>query len=249
VPSLEEDLAARLARGEELVLATVIRLDGEPPSRTGAKLLLSRGATLAGTLGCSEFDAAALADASRIANAGTPQVRTYRHDLGSIEVYLEPHAAAPALVVFGATPVARAMLRWAPELGFRPVFVETRPERLTGADWPSAITHLDQLDAVLGGDVYAVHTDHDAPDLVRSIEALLPANPHFIGLVGSRRHTGHHLEALREKGVDESVIAQIQSPVGLDLGAVTAAEIALSILAGLVAKRRGRAGGWLQNRD
>src|SRR6266849_521778 len=168
VPSLEEELAARLARGEEVVLATVIRLDGEPPSRTGAKLLLSRAATLAGTLGCSEFDAAALADAGMIAEAGAPQLRTYRHDLGSIEVYLEPHAPAPALVVFGATPVARAMLRWAPELGVRPVLVETRPERLTGADWPTAITHLEQLDAVLAGDVYAVHTDHDAPDLVRS---------------------------------------------------------------------------------
>jgi xanthine/CO dehydrogenase XdhC/CoxF family maturation factor len=71
VPSLEEDLAARLAKGDEVVLATVIRLDGEPPSRTGAKLLMSRSATLAGTLGCSEFDAAALEDASRIADGGS----------------------------------------------------------------------------------------------------------------------------------------------------------------------------------
>src|SRR5260370_6255833 len=116
VPSLEEDLAARLAKGEEVVLATVIRLDGEPPSRTGAKLLMSRSATLAGTLGCSEFDAAALEDASRIADGGQPQLRTYLHDLSSIEVYLAPHAPAPALVVFGATPVASALMRWAPEL-------------------------------------------------------------------------------------------------------------------------------------
>src|SRR5260370_16046295 len=116
VPSLEEALAARLAKGEEVVLATVIRLDGEPPSRTGAKLLMSRSATLAGTLGCSEFDAAALEDASRIADGGQPQLRTYRHDLGSIEVYLEPHAPAPTLVVFCATPVASALMRWAPEL-------------------------------------------------------------------------------------------------------------------------------------
>jgi xanthine dehydrogenase accessory factor len=249
VSSLEEELAVRLARGEEVVLATVIRLDGDPPSRTGAKILLSRTATLAGTLGCSEFDAAALKDASRIADGGAPQLRTYRHDLGSIEVYLEPHSPAPVLVVFGATPVARSILRWAPELGFRPVFVETRPERLTGAEWPRAVTDLDQLPAALGNDVYAVHTDHDAPDLVRSLEVLLPSDPRFIGLVGSRRHTGHHLEALRAKGVDEAVIARIQSPVGLDLGAVTPAEIALSILAGMVAKRRERDGGWLKNRD
>src|SRR5438045_7529937 len=92
MPSVEQELARRLALGEEVVLATVIKLDGKPPSRPGAKLLMSRTATLAGTLGCSEFDSAALEDAARIAAAGTPELRTYRHDLGSIEAYLEPHA-------------------------------------------------------------------------------------------------------------------------------------------------------------
>lgn len=244
MPSVESELATRLARGEELVLATVIRLDGEPPSHTGAKLLLSRTATLAGTLGCSEFDAAALEDASRIADAGSPQVRTYRHDLGSIEVYVEPHAPAPTLVVFGATPVARSLLRAAPEVGFRTVLVETRAERLSGAEWPAAITSLRDLPPALGSGLYAVHTDHDAPDVVHALEAILPADPRFIGLVGSRRHTGHHLEALRARGVSEDVIGRIQSPVGLDLGAVTPSEIAMSILAGLVAVRRGGRGGW-----
>jgi xanthine dehydrogenase accessory factor len=73
---------------------------------------------------------------------------------------------------------------------------------------------------------------------------VLPRQPRFIGLVGSRRHTGHHLEALRAKGVAEDVIARIQSPVGLDLGARAPEEIALSILAGLVAVRRGGSAGW-----
>lgn len=231
-----------------MVLATVIKLDGEPPSRPGAKLLMSRTAAIAGTLGCSEFDAAALADAAAVADSGTPKLQTYRHELGAIEAYLEPHAPVPALVVFGATPIARSLLSWAPELGFRPLFVETRPERLAGQQWPAVIGSLDGLAARLGRDVYAVHTDHDAPDIVDALEAILPAHPKFIGLVGSRRHTGHHLEALRAKGLDESTLAAIQSPVGLDLGGATPAEIALSILAGLVATRRGRSGGWLERR-
>jgi xanthine dehydrogenase accessory factor len=238
VPSVEEALAARTSRGEEVVLATVIKVDGAPPSHPGAKLLLSRTATLAGTLGCSEFDSAALADAPRIAEATTPEIRTYRHDLGSIEVYLEPYAAAPTLVIFAATPVAAALLRWAPELGFRTRLVETRPERLKDAAWPAAVTSLADLPAALGPDVYVVHTDHDAEDLVLALETVLPKDPRFIGLVGSRRHTGHHLEALRAKGVDENVIARIQSPVGIAIGAKTPSEIALSILAGIVAIRR-----------
>jgi xanthine dehydrogenase accessory factor len=246
VPTVEEDLAARTARGEEVVLATVIKVDGEPPSRAGAKLLLSRTAALEGTLGCSEFDSAALADAAEIADGGSPKLRTYQHDLGSIDVYLEPYAAAPTLVVFAATPVAAAILRWAPELGFRTLLVETRPERLKGASWPASIATLKDLAGALGPEVYAVHTDHDAADLVQALETLLPRGPRFIGLVGSRRHTGHHLEALRAKGVPEEVIARIQSPVGLDLGAVTPNEIALSILAGIVAVRRRGRGGWKQ---
>jgi xanthine dehydrogenase accessory factor len=226
------------------VLATVIKLDGKPPSHQGAKVLLSRTATLAGTLGCSEFDSAALADAKDVAQSGAPAFRTYRHDLGSIEVYVEPHAAAPTLVVFAATPVAASLLRMAPEAGFRAILVETRPERLRGADWPDPIGSLKNLGELLGADVYAVHTDHDAEDLVEALEALLPHKPRFIGLVGSRRHTGHHLEALRAKGVPGEVIGRIQSPVGLDLGAATPGEIAISILAGLVAVRKGGGGGW-----
>jgi xanthine dehydrogenase accessory factor len=249
VPSVEEELARHLSLGEEVVLVTVIKLDGQPPSRPGAKLLLSRTATLAGTLGCSEFDAAAMEDAAQIADSGAPTLRTYHHDLGSIEVYVEPHAPAPTLVVFGATPVARSLLQWAPEVGFRAILVETRPERLEGADWPSAIGSLSELARALGPDVYAVHTDHDALDLVQALETLLPRNPRFIGLVGSRRHTGHHLDALREKGVPAEVIARIQSPVGLDLGAITPAEIALSILAGLVIIRRRGRGGWKADAD
>jgi len=210
------------------VLATVIKLDGEPPSQPGAKLLMTRDAPLAGTLGCSEFDSAALADSAAIATSGAPQVRTYRHDLGSIDVYVEPYIAAPTLVVFAATPVAQALLRWAPDVGFRPVLAER------AADLPADID----------GELFVVHTNHDADDLVQALEAVLPRNPRFIGLVGSRRHTGHHLEALRAKGVPEEVIARIQSPVGLDIGARTPAEIALSILAGLVAVRRGGGGGW-----
>ncbi len=227
MPSVEEELARRLARGEEVVLATVIKLDGEPPSQPGAKLLMAHDVALAGTLGCSEFDTAALEDSAAIARKGSPQTKTYRHDLGSIDVYLEPYAAAPALVVFASTPVARALVRWAPEVGFQAQLAE----------------HADDFDP-RSGELYVVHTNHDAPDLVDALEKVLPLNPRFIGLVGSRRHTGHHLEALRAKGVDESVIARIQTPVGLDIGARTPEEIALSILAGLVALRRGAAGGW-----
>jgi xanthine dehydrogenase accessory factor len=224
MPEVESALTGRLARGEEVVLATVIRLDGEPPSRTGAKALFDGERQLAGTLGCSEFDSQARADAPGLLAAGAPTLRTYRHDLGAIDVYLEPYLRRPLLVALADTPVAVALRRWAPEVGFD---VAATPP---GERPP--------------GDLYVVHADHDAPDLVESLERLLAMEPRFVGLMGSRRHTGHHLEALRARGMAEAQIARIQSPVGLDIGAQTPEEIALAILAGLVAIRRGAPAGW-----
>ncbi|MDQ6771545.1 MAG: XdhC family protein [Candidatus Dormibacteraeota bacterium] len=224
MPAIEIELGERLRRGEEVVLATVIRLDGQPPSRSGAKALFDGGRQLAGTLGCSEFDSQARADAGAALAGGVPLVRTYRHDLGSVEVYLEPHLARPLLVVLADTPVAAALRRWAPEVGFE-----------VAASVP---------DGPVPGGLYAVLTDHDAPGLVSDLQRLLRLEPRFVGLMGSRRHTGHHLEALRAAGMAEAEVARIQSPVGLDLGAETPAEIALSILAGLVAVRHGALAGW-----
>ena len=231
MPEVEIELARRLEAGEEVVLATVVRTDGAPPSAPGAKALLARESALAGTLGCSEFDSAAQADAAGLLDAGEPALRTYRHDLGSIEVYLEPHRAQPTLLVVADTPVGRALARSAGETGFR---VRTA-------------AGLDDLPADLGDDLYVVHTNHDAPDLpdvlARLLERRLP--PRYLGLMGSRRHTGHHLDALAARGFDADALARIQSPVGLNLGARTPEEIALSMLAGLVAVRRGAPGGWL----
>jgi xanthine/CO dehydrogenase XdhC/CoxF family maturation factor len=224
MPEVEIELTERLARGEEVVLATVIRLDGEPPSRTGAKALFDAGRQLAGTLGCSEFDSQARADAQGLLADGMPGLRTYGHDLGAIEVYLEPYLRRPVLVVLADTPVAVALRRWAPEVGFDVVSTVPAARPVT--------------------DLYVVHADHDAPDLVESLERLLAMEPRYVGLMGSRRHTGHHLEALRARGMTEERIARIQSPVGLDIGARTPAEIALAMLAGLVAIRSGAPAGW-----
>jgi len=224
MPEVESELVERLARGEELVLATVVRLDGEPPSRTGAKALFDRDRQIAGTLGCSEFDSQARADARGLLASGTPGLRSYHHDLGAIEVYLEPYRHRPLLVVAGDTPVAEALRRWAPEVGFD---VAAAPP----ATAPPA-------------ELYVVHTDHDAPDLVDTLDRLLALGPRFVGLMGSRRHTGHHLDALRARGMADDRIRAIQSPVGLDIGARTPQEIALSILAGLVAVRRDAPAGW-----
>ena len=243
------EAARRLDEGEEVVLATAIRTDGEPPCRPGQKLLLGANGPLAGTLGCSEFDASAVDETKDLLSSGEPALRTFTHDLGSVEVYLEPLRPGSRLLVLGATPVAEHLLRGAAELGYSTVLVESRTERVTPAHRAAAgkvATSVGEL--TLGSGIDAIHTDHDAPDIVTELAPLLQAGVRFVGVMGSARHTAPHLEALRAAGCTDEELAQLRTPVGLDLGARTPAEIALSILAGLLAARTGRTGGWLDKR-
>jgi molybdopterin adenylyltransferase len=237
------ELARRRERGEPTVLATAVRVHGDPPCRPGQKLLLGRDGPVAGTLGCAEFDGAAAGDAPEVLRAGEPTVRTYEHELGSVEVYLEPHRRRPVLVILGATPVAVWLLRWGRDLGYDTALVEPRSERVSVEHKEAAgrvAASPDELS--LGTEVDAVHTDHDAPGLGEHVASLVRGGARFVGVMGSRRHAGPHRESLREMGLDP---AAVRSPVGLDIGARTPQEIAVSILAGLVAARTGRPGGWL----
>jgi molybdopterin adenylyltransferase len=244
--SIEEQLAARRAAGESVVLGTAVRVEGNPPCRVGQKILLGRGGAMAGTLGCAEFDDAAVADAPGVLELRTPSTRTYRHELGSIEVFLEPFAQGPMLVVVSATPVAMHLLRWARDMGFEPVLIEPRTERITPEHRAAASRVVGAVDDVtLDAESSVVHTDHDAPGVAGSVATLLRSKARFVGVMGSRRHVGPYVERLRAEGFSDAELARVRSPVGIDIGARTAEEIALSILAGVVADRRGAAGGWL----
>lgn len=243
--SVEDQAARRRAAGEDVVLATAVRVEGNPPCRIGQKILLGPGGALAGTLGCAEFDDAAVADAPGVLAASQPATRTYTHELGSIEVYLEPSVRRPQLVVFSATPVALHLLRWGAELGFEPVLVESRAERVTPEHRAAGTVASSVEEVALEGDAAAVHTDHDAPGVAESVAALLRSRVRFVGVMGSTRHVGPHVDALRRMGFSESELARIRTPVGIDIGARSAEEIALSILAGVVADRHGAPGGWL----
>ena len=231
---------------EDTVLATAIRTTGAPPCKPGQKLVVGKDRALEGTLGCAEFDAAAIADAAGVLSGGEPVTRVYEHELGTVEVFLEPQAATNSLIVFGATPISLELLRLTRNLGFERVLVEPRAERITEAHNHEA----DRVTASLGGTQltaksYGVHTDHEAPDLADSLTALLRSPAGFVGVIGSSRHMGPHLQELRDRGFGDADIDRIHTPLGLDLGGRKAEEIALSIAAGLVAARNGRAGGWL----
>jgi molybdenum cofactor synthesis domain-containing protein len=225
-----------------VVEAKAVRVQGSPPCRVGATMSIAVGGEVHGTLGCAEFDAAAVEAAAQVAAAGSPDVRTLTHDLGEIQVYFEPHQGSPTAVVVSATDVARSLRTYLERLGFDVVLVEPRSERVLPSDG-RALAGLEGI--ALGERDVVVFTDHDAPDVASMIAEALRSPARFVGVMGSRRHVGHHVEALRGMGLTDDEIARVRSPLGLDLGGRDPESIALSIAAGVVADAYGRDGGWL----
>ena len=245
-PAVAAELNRRVALGEEVLLATAVRVHGAPPCQPGQKMLLGKEGPIAGTLMCSEFDHAATEDAATVLSGGRPVFRTYEHDLGSVDVYLEPYRRRPRLVVIGATPVGLCLMRWAGDAGYETVLLESRTERITPEQREAAGLVVSVPEALpIDAETDAVHTDHEAPLVAEHLFALVKGGARFVGLVGSARHASEHLDALKEMGLSDEEVARIRTPVGLNIGARTSQEIALSILAGLVAARHGRSGGWL----
>ena len=233
---MEARAAARAAleAGQSAALVTVTGIEGEPPSREGLAFALTEDGRTFGTLGCDGFDRAAEADARRALAGGAVLQSAYDWDAGSrirVEVRpLRPGEAvsleAPRAEVFvvGEGPVARALERLAGTLGFR-VRVEPPSERLTA-----------------GPETYVVVCGHDEERSQPALRALLSSEAPFLGMMGSRRHTGHLLNEMRAAGHDERSLSRVHTPVGLDLHAETPEEIALSALAHIVAVRRGGTG-------
>jgi len=228
------------------VQATAVRVNGSPPCRVGNRMLIVPGGAVHGTLGCAEFDSAATAAAAAVLISGEPQTRTLHHENGDIEVYFEPVTPPTPLVVVSATDIARALLAHATTLSVAPILVEPRSERVTAQDragFTRVVASTDELD--LTQDTEAVLTDHDAPDVAATLMALLRSPARYIGVMGSRRHVGPYIEALKAAGFTDQALARLNSPVGLDLGGQRPEQIALSIAAGLIAARNGRGGGWI----
>ena len=149
------------------------------------------------------------------------------------------------LVAVFVSPVAEVLVRWGMELGFRTVLVdpELQPGAAVQADL--VVRSFDELDEELaGGTADVVVTDHHRDELGTLLRDALARPARWIGVMGNPRHEGPHVAALTALGVPAAEIARVHRPIGLDIGSRAPAEIAVSTLAGLLADRNGRNGGF-----
>ncbi|SOE06807.1 XdhC family protein [Streptomyces sp. Ag109_G2-15] len=237
-------------RGEPAALARVAR---GPAELLGRALLVRPDGTHEGGLGGHpELDRTAAAEARALLEAG----RTGTVDIaadgshcpGGLTLLVESHVPPPRMIVFGAVDFASALARAGKFLGYHVTVCDARPVFATRArfpdadevvvDWPHRYLRRTATDART---VLCVLT-HDAKFDVPLLKAALEMPVAFVGAMGSRRTHEDRDRRLREEGVSERQLARLRSPIGLDLGARTPEETALSIAAEIVAARRGGTG-------
>ena len=149
------------------------------------------------------------------------------------------------LVAVFASPVSDFLLRYAADVGYRTVLVEPDAGRAAGRAADGTVRGFAELDAELAaGTADVVVTDHHRDELGELLRDALVRPARWIGVMGNPRHEGPHVAALTALGVPPEDIARVHRPIGLDIGSRAPAEIAVSTLAGLLADRNGRSGGF-----
>src|SRR5215831_17229217 len=249
--------AAALERGEPAALVTIVRSSGSTPQRTGAKMLVFADGRIVGTIGGGCYENDALGKAREAIASGKPALIKY--DLnddfvqesglicgGQMEVYIDPIAASPALYIIGAGHVGWHLARFAADAGFRIHVVDDREKFANRERFPAAESlAVDDIGAWLHAadlpaSAYVVVVTRGHTHDFEAVRALAARDLRYLGLIGSRAKVARIFTALDAEGMPAECLDRVHAPIGLDIGAITPGEIAVSILAELIAIRHGK---------
>lgn len=255
--SLFDTLRAAIEAESPAALATVVEVsDG---IEVGAKILVRPDAEPMGTLGNEDLDRVVTRDALGELSAGTTGIRHYGPNgearQEGVAIFVESFAPPPQMLIFGAVDFTAALSRVAKVLGYRVTVCDARPVFATTqrfpyadevvVDWPHRL--LDKVGEDLGQrDAICVLT-HDPKFDVPAVIAALDTEAGYLGAMGSRRTTEDRNRRLRDEGVTDEQLSRVLAPIGLDLGAATPEETAISICAEIIALRSGRQAPSLRN--
>jgi xanthine dehydrogenase accessory factor len=247
-------VARTLGEGALAALATVV----EAPRGVGAKILFAENGGRTGTTGDKALDDA-LARFAHEFLASRAEARTFSveefapalEQWRGVRALFERIEPEPHVVVCGAGHVGAALARLSSAVGYRVTLVDDREDFVARARFPEQSIELvaapdwtGALRRVLGKGrgVYAAVVTRGHNEDEECMRAVLGVHPEYVGMIGSRRRTNIVLARLRDAGFDEEALNQVRAPIGLDLGAVSPEEVALAILAEIVAEHRGGTG-------
>lgn len=242
-----------LKNQKPVALCVVIETKGAVPRHAGSKMLVYSDGTTEGTVGGGGVEQKTIDTALQSLRDGKPRVIAYTLDEkdhnavgicgGDVTVYIEPQMTQPILLILGAGHVGRSVAKFAQLLDFRVIVSDDRAELCT-PDWiPGQVEFLpilmeeipDHLEITPQTFIVGVTRGSDVD--VAGLPRLLETEPAYFGMIGSLKRWAHTREVLRERGVTPEMLARVKSPIGIDIEAETPDEIAISILAEVIAKR------------
>jgi xanthine dehydrogenase accessory factor len=251
-------LGEALKAGEEVALVTIVSANGSTPQRVGAKMLVYNDGRVVGTIGGGCYENEALWKAREVLK--TRKACTVRYELaddfaaesglicgGQMEVFIEPIEPSPAVYIFGAGHVGQFVGQVAHEAGFRVHVIDDREKFANRERFPNAAEIVvDDIPTWLAANrlpstAYAVIVTRGHRHDLDALRALAAQNLRYLGLIGSRAKVKRIYDVLVEEGsIPIERLETINAPIGLDIGAVTPQEIAVAIVAELIAVRRGK---------
>jgi xanthine dehydrogenase accessory factor len=252
-------LAQWRAEGRRFVLASVVESRGFTPRKPGTHMLVDDAGETAGTIGGGAIEQLVVAEArALLEGGGTALMKKHlTQELGmccggEMSVFLEVLEPAPRLFLFGAGYIAKPLAALAAECGFRVTVVDERTDwaiaqRFTEAELVCREPEAYLVELVTTPRDYAVVVTHDHGLDQRLVQHLLRRPLKFVGLVGSLPKQRKFALRLRARGFTDAEIARLHCPLGAPIGAKTPQEIAVSVMAELIAVRRGAShgSGWV----
>ena len=246
-----------LERGESAALVTIVSTIGSTPQRVGAKMLVFSDGRIVGTIGGGCYENDAFWKAREAIKTRRPEMVHYElsDDFaqetglvcgGQMDVYIEPIEPSPELYIIGAGHVGFHLARLAADVGFRVHVVDDREKFANLERFPTAVeVVVDDIPAWidranLPAHAYAVIVTRGHTNDLEALRVLAPRELRYLGLIGSRAKVARIYEALVEAHMPAEALRRVHAPIGLDIGAVTPQEIAVSILAELIAVKHGK---------
>src|SRR5439155_5927540 len=238
-------------------LVTIVSTTGSTPQRIGAKMLVFADGRIVGTIGGGCYENDAFGKAREAILTRKPRLVHYELDDdfaqetglicgGQMDVYIEPIEPSPELYVIGAGHVGFHLARLAHEVGFRVHVVDDREKFANAERFPTAAEIVVEdipawiARAAIPAHAYAVIVTRGHTNDLDALRAMAPRDLRYLGLIGSRAKVARIYDALTEAQMPADLLARVHAPIGLDIGAVTPQEIAVSILAELIAVKHGK---------
>jgi xanthine dehydrogenase accessory factor len=250
-----EELVRLRRLGQRCALATIVQVNGSIPSFESAKMLIREDGSFVGTIGGGCVEAEVWNAAREVLESEKPrhlnfnlgQDAAYDNGLicgGQLTVFVEPVVPQPRAYIFGAGHISKAISKVAGIAGFATVIIDNREqfasrERFPDADEVYAAEYEEVFpQLVINSSSYVVIVTRGHRDDMRVLRWAAGTQPRYLAMIGSKRKTIATIRELEKEGIPRDAFARLHAPMGLDIGAITPEEIAVSVVAEMIAARR-----------